>query len=124
MPGATIDPGAGAWSRAMPLPVISTSRPALPACSMTSRMGKPTREGTRSCPASAMTTVLEVDEESDAGCAGACAGAAGKFLDEVTALELAEELVAGAGAPALGDAAVAAGAARRGSSLGRSLAAS
>ncbi len=46
MPAGTMVPGAGACSRAMPSPMIYTSRPALPASSMISRMGRPMREGT------------------------------------------------------------------------------
>ena len=69
-------PGAGACSRAIPSPVISTWSPALPACSMISRTGKPMRDGTRNFPASATTTVFAEGDGTDSGCDGA--GAAGE----------------------------------------------
>ena len=57
-------PGAGACSRAMPLPAISTSRPALPACSIISRIGSPMSEGTRNRSASAITMVFAGGDET------------------------------------------------------------
>src|SRR5271157_2123415 len=68
VPGATIVPAMGACSCTVPLPVICTSRPAVAACSMTLRTGRPTSVGTRSC-FSLATMTVEVD-----GCdaAGGC----------------------------------------------------
>ncbi len=61
-------PGAGACSRTMPLPVISTSRPAAAACSMTLRTGRPSSEGTRRVVAPATRTVAVAGGDAPAGC--------------------------------------------------------
>ena len=113
-------PGAGACSRAMPSPVISTWSPVLPACSMISRIGRPTRDGTRSFPALAMTTVFAGDDGADSGCDGA--GALGEGPEAALALG-AGEFAACDDAGLEGEAALSVEA-RSGSSLGRSLAAS
>src|SRR5579863_5530261 len=75
VPAGTIAPGAGACSRAVPLPVIWTSRPAWPASSITCRTESPSSDGTRNWPPSLTTTLLAAADDVDcvlceAGCAG------------------------------------------------------
>src|ERR1035437_1728159 len=135
VPGATMVPAAGACSRTVPLPVIWTSSPAAAACSMTLRTGRPMSDGTRSFFASATVTVA-----ASGGClavgwpaaVGALPGAA-----ETAACWVAPGLALAFGAGFAGCAAACDGAAaagwlagagwaedaRKGSSLGRSLAA-
>ena len=56
VPGGTWVPGAGACSRAVPLPVTCTSRPAAAATSITLRTGNPMSDGTVSFFPSLMVT--------------------------------------------------------------------
>ena len=112
-------PGSGACWRQVPLPTICTSRPEAAACSMTLRIGRPTSDGTRIRVGSGMVTVLAMGcAELLAGCDdGSCAmdcGGKEEFAVDGAAVALsagADGWLAAAGA----------GAARSGSSAGRSL---